>query len=63
MAQLSKEEPSNRCAELHWVSDECHIGPVAWAERGYVRARFCGIPVLLAPELAAQVLAFREKHS
>ena len=32
------------------------------AERGYVRARFGGVPVLVAPELAARIRAFREEQ-
>jgi len=35
---------------------------VSLAERGYVHARFGGVPVLVAPELAAQIRAFREEQ-
>ncbi len=39
--------------------------PVAssWIEMGYVRARFGGIPVLITPELAAEIKASREGRS
>jgi hypothetical protein len=32
------------------------------AERGYVHARFGGLPVLIGPELAAQLKASREQQ-
>jgi hypothetical protein len=32
------------------------------AERRYVRARFGGLPVLIAPELAAQIRAARKEQ-
>lgn len=32
-------------------------------ERGYVHARFGGVPVLVGPELAAQLRADRQKQS
>ena len=32
------------------------------AERGYAGARFGGVPVLVAPELAARIRAFREEQ-
>jgi hypothetical protein len=32
------------------------------AERGYVHARFGGLPVLVAPELAARIRALREEQ-
>ena len=31
-------------------------------EQGYVQARFGGVPVLIAPELAAQIRALREER-
>jgi hypothetical protein len=32
------------------------------AERGYVRASFGGVPVLVGPELAAQLRAIGQQH-
>jgi len=32
------------------------------AERGYVEARFAGLPVLVGPELAAQLRAIRQSR-
>lgn len=36
--------------------------PVSWGGSGYVRARFGGMPLLVTPEVAAQIKAFREEH-
>ena len=36
---------------------------ISWIDSGYVRARFGGAPVLITPELAAQIRDFREKQS
>ena len=35
---------------------------VSLVERGYVHARFGGVPVLVGPELAAQLRADRQKQ-
>ena len=34
---------------------------ISWVESGYVRARFGGVPVLITPELAVQILDSCEK--
>jgi hypothetical protein len=36
------------------------VDPIGWAERGYVSASFGGVPVLVTPNLAAQISACRE---
>lgn len=36
------------------------VDPTGWAERGYVPASFGGMPVLLTPDLAAQISTCRE---
>jgi hypothetical protein len=37
-------------------------GRASLAERGFVPARFGGVPVLVGPELAAQIKAIRQKQ-
>jgi hypothetical protein len=37
-------------------------GGASLVRRGYVRARFGGVPVLVGPELAAQIKAIRQKQ-
>jgi hypothetical protein len=38
-------------------------GRASLAERGFVPARFGGVPVLVGPELAAQIKAIRQQQS
>ena len=37
-------------------------GRTSLAQRGYVHGRFGGVPVLVGPELAAQIKAIRQKQ-
>lgn len=62
MTQFHEDGSNQRSTTLGRISDEDHLDPIGWAERGYVRARFGGIPVLLTPELAMRIRAFREKQ-
>jgi hypothetical protein len=62
MTQFPEDEPSQLFTDLRREGDEDYVDPIGWAERGYVRARFGDIPVLLTPEVAAQIRAFRGKQ-
>ena len=44
------------------LADRPLAGRAGLAGQGYVRARFGGVPVLIAPELAAQIRAVREEQ-
>jgi hypothetical protein len=38
------------------------LGGASLVQRGYVHGRFGGVPVLVGPELAAQIKAIRQKQ-
>lgn len=62
MTKFSEGEPVQRHTDVRLLNDEDYVDPISWAEQGYVRARFAGLPVLLTPEVAAQIRAFQRKQ-
>ena len=42
-------------------SDQKQPGLADWMGSGYVRARFGDVPVLITPELAAEIMAYHEE--
>jgi hypothetical protein len=62
MTQFHQDGSNQRSTNLRRISDKDEFDPIGWVERGYVRARFGGMPVLLTPELAKQIRDFREKQ-
>jgi hypothetical protein len=49
--------------DSYWDADDCEPDLTSWPELGYVRARFGGIPVLITPQLAADIRASRERRA
>lgn len=62
MTKFSEGEPIQRHTDVRLLNDEDYVDFISWAEQGYVRARFGGLPVLLTPELATQIRAFQRKQ-
>jgi hypothetical protein len=59
------DSPSRTGRSVHDGGSTLGDGPgrgASLAEHGYIHARFGGVPVLVAPELAAQIRAFREEQ-
>jgi hypothetical protein len=69
----SRTVPQETVGQVGAGSCGCGVGPdpaagggaargASLVERGYVHARFGGVPVLVGPELAAQLRADRQKQ-